>query len=69
MAVEVKSGPPFETTAPKSLFETRILGRDFLSHYAVSADGQRFLVNTILEATSPEPIHVVVNWMAELPKN
>ena len=71
MGVEVKSGSSLETTAPQNLFETRILmaTKEFFSHYAVSAGGQRFLVNTILEETKPGPINNVVNWTAELPKN
>jgi len=32
--------------------------------YDVSADGQRFLVNTIVEATALPPITLVVNWAA-----
>jgi hypothetical protein len=35
--------------------------------YAVSADGQRFLLNTSLEAGSP-PMTVVLNWPALLKK-
>jgi hypothetical protein len=34
--------------------------------YDVSADGQRFLVNTIVEATALPPITLVVNWAAAL---
>jgi hypothetical protein len=30
----------------------------------VTADGQRFLVNTLTEAANSSPIQVVVNWMA-----
>jgi len=36
--------------------------------YDVSADGQRFLVNTIVEATALPPITLVVNWPASLQK-
>jgi hypothetical protein len=37
--------------------------------YDVSADGQRFLVNTLMqEATSAAPITIVVNWTALLKK-
>lgn len=35
----------------------------FRNHYTVTADGQRFLVNTADESTR-EPINVVVNWHA-----
>jgi hypothetical protein len=38
--------------------------------YDVSADGQRFLVNTAAEGTerAPAPITLVVNWTAGLKK-
>jgi hypothetical protein len=39
---------------------------DFRNHYAVTADGQRFLVNSTLEETGATPISVVVNWAADL---
>ena len=35
--------------------------------YAPSRDGQRFLVNMLLDTTE-SPINVVVNWTAELKK-
>jgi hypothetical protein len=34
----------------------------------VTADGQRFLINTALEQSSSVPITVVVNWTAGLPQ-
>lgn len=34
--------------------------------YDVSLDGQRFLVNTVVEAAIPSPITLVVNWAAAL---
>lgn len=36
--------------------------------YDVSADGQRFLINTTPEQTAYAPITVVLNWTAELKK-
>jgi eukaryotic-like serine/threonine-protein kinase len=36
--------------------------------YAVSANGQRFLVNTLVEQAVSPPIALVVNWTAGLPK-
>jgi serine/threonine protein kinase len=70
MAVEVKSGSAFESDVPKALFETQVLtaGVTFLSHYVVSSNGQRFLL-AFQEETKSEPINIVVNWTAELPKN
>ncbi|HSS45491.1 MAG TPA: hypothetical protein VLO07_09135, partial [Thermoanaerobaculia bacterium] len=67
MTVSVKIGATFETEVPKPLFETHIRN-DPDRHYDVSADGQRFLVNTPLgEETSP-PITLVQNWTALLRK-
>jgi hypothetical protein len=34
--------------------------------YDVTADGQRFLVNTLVEASPAPPITVVLNWIAGL---
>ena len=34
--------------------------------YDVSADGQRFLVNTVVETAAPSPITLVVNWTSAL---
>ena len=36
--------------------------------YDVTADGQRFLINTLPEQVGSAPITVVVNWMAGLQK-
>jgi len=50
----------------KPLFETRALDPTRNS-FAVSADGQRFLINTDPQ-TSSAPITVVLNWAAGLKK-
>ena len=57
----------FEVGAVRPLFELhpRIgLG----NAYDVSADGQRFLVNTLVEESTSAPITLVVNWPALLKK-
>jgi eukaryotic-like serine/threonine-protein kinase len=67
MAVEVKLGATFEAKAPQPLFSTRVLTiTEFRNHYAVTRDGQRFLVNSLIEETTTNPITVVVNWTAGL---
>ncbi len=71
MAVDVKTGSTFEASVARSLFQVRrrehVATADLFS-YDVSADGQRFLVNTdVGEVTSP-PLTVVLNWTAELKK-
>jgi Tol biopolymer transport system component len=55
-------GASFEADAPRRLFEVRvpITGRNA---FAVSRDGQRFLINTFDAAdTSSLPVVVLVNW-------
>jgi eukaryotic-like serine/threonine-protein kinase len=68
MAVEVQPGSSaFEAGAPKPLFRTQIRSTDAGSQYDVSADGQRFLINTIVPEEQ-SAITVVQNWTAGLKK-
>jgi hypothetical protein len=39
-----------------------ILANPFRWHYDVSADGERFLVNTAPAYVRPPAIHVVMDW-------
>jgi dipeptidyl aminopeptidase/acylaminoacyl peptidase len=73
MAVGVQTATKFEVGAPKALFDPLIpRGRappSVFFRYDVTADGKRFLVNSV--STAPEssasaPITVVVNWFAAL---
>jgi Tol biopolymer transport system component len=68
MAVEVKGeGATFEPALPKVLFDMRI--RTFIdpqARFAVTADGQKFLVNNTIGETTSAPIAVVLNWTADL---
>jgi Tol biopolymer transport system component len=67
MAVEVKLGETFEAKAPQPLFTTRMLTiTEFRNHYVVAGDGQRFLVNSLIEETATGTINVFVNWTAGL---
>jgi len=68
MTVSVNGkGANFDVGAIKPLFETRIvLGGRY--QYAVSEDGQRFLINTAPEQQAAAPITVVLNWTAGLKK-
>ncbi len=68
MAAEVSGqASGFKVGAVRPLFETRarISSR---YPYDVSADGQRFLVNSDLQAAASSPITLVVNWTAGLKK-
>jgi eukaryotic-like serine/threonine-protein kinase len=71
MAVEVKAnGNNFEAGSPSPLFEVRVLPGPPISggSYAVSHNGQRFLMNIRVEASFPSPAVVVQNWTASLKK-
>jgi Tol biopolymer transport system component len=64
MAASVNGkGAGFEVGAIKPLFATRIATRGSYQ-YDVSADGQRFLINTSPEQATSSPITVVLNWTA-----
>ena len=62
MAASIRSGATFEAGSPVALFK---IGAERSSYYDVTADGQRFLVNTRTDA-QPLPITVVLNWTAQL---
>jgi dipeptidyl aminopeptidase/acylaminoacyl peptidase len=70
MAVEIRAAPNrFEASLPRPLFNLHIVTLPVVrNHYAVSADGQRFLVNTLVEESAPSPLTVVMNWTADLKK-
>jgi hypothetical protein len=70
MAVPVSLRPTFKAGEPKALFETRvpILANPFRWHYAVSADGERFLINTAPASVPAPAIHVILDWRALLPQ-
>ncbi len=53
---------------PTPLFKLRIRGSDVRYHYAVARDGQRFLVNTVVEDVPGTPINVWVDWLAGVTK-
>ncbi len=66
MAAEMKtSGSALEVGAVLPLFATQ--SKSVGSLYDVSADGQRFLINSVEEKES-SPITLVVNWTAQLKK-
>src|SRR5262249_41039205 len=73
MAVEVKSGPgggrqeaSFEAGPPRALFAFRSETAIPNPPYTVTTDGQRFLLNTIVDESGGVPLTAVVNWEAGL---
>src|SRR5262249_8113298 len=68
VAVEVQPGlSAFESGVPKPLFRTQSRSTDAGSPYGVAADGQRFLINTIVPEEG-SAITIVQNWTSGLKK-
>jgi Tol biopolymer transport system component len=71
MAVPVKTGTSFEAGPSVSLFQMharqRISVMDAFS-YGVSADGQKFLINSTVEEGGSAPLSVILNWASEMEK-
>jgi Tol biopolymer transport system component len=68
MAVDVNLGNgTFEAGVPKMLFQTRSIGYPGPRNtYECSADGQRFLMNSLQSDAGSIPVNVVLNWTADL---
>ena len=65
--VTVAKSGQIDVGTPIVLFRTRSghaakIGAN--AEYVVSPDGQRFLMNTIVQNPSPAPIRLVMNWKA-----
>jgi Tol biopolymer transport system component len=70
MVVEMQLGATIEPGVPRTLFETG-LPSDVLglgTTFAVTADGQRFLLAAPVAQSAPDPITVVLNWWTALKK-
>lgn len=65
MVVAIRMTNRLQIGGPEPLFQTgtTAIGRN---SYVVSADGERFLVETRLDPRGPTPITVVLNWTALL---
>jgi Tol biopolymer transport system component len=69
VAVGVKAGSSFEPGVRKVLFQTRVSGLvNARNHYAVTKDGQRFLINTQVQDAASQPYNVMLNWTETLPR-
>ena len=67
MSVEMRLGPQAEIGLPRPLFATGIKGAADQPHqYDVSSDGQRFLINTMVDLDDTHSITLVTNWLEKL---
>ena len=71
MAAEVTAASSFEASSPVALFQVHrrqpVASYDVFS-YAVSEDGNRFLIATKVEDAKPAPLSVFLNWTSEMEK-
>ena len=70
MAVEVKGeGTTFERGLPQALFDVHPASLiNAQARFAVTGDGQKFLVNNTIGDATSAPVAVVLNWTADLKK-
>jgi Tol biopolymer transport system component len=69
MSVDVRSiAGKFQVGTPEPLFQAQLASGSSRNRYAVSPDGQRFLMLVPAGEPRPTPITVVVNWTALLEK-
>ena len=67
MTVAVGGGPSFDAGRPRPLFSPNAWRLTANQVYAVTKDGQRFLVNTGLQQSSGAALlTVVLNWTAAI---
>jgi eukaryotic-like serine/threonine-protein kinase len=68
MAVDVKeTGGTFKSGEPKALFDVHVPSVNAaVTQFAVTADGQKFLVAKSITENTSIPIAVVMNWTADL---
>jgi hypothetical protein len=63
MSAAVDAATGFHTTVPIKLFQASFEQNNYRP-YAVSHDGQRFLIPLRIDPSGPEPITVLLNWQA-----
>ena len=65
MVAEVETGARFRAGQPRTLFESQEF-RSRYDRYAVSPDGERFLMVRRSPEAIPDRIDIVLNWFEEL---
>ena len=62
VSVELPGGNPRQASAPKVLFGAGLVTSTVNDQFAVSADGQRFLLRRPVAGEDEAPINVILNW-------
>jgi hypothetical protein len=67
MAVDIRAGAAIDAGGPRSLFRTNLPVNFMVDQYAVTPDGQRFLLmNPVRESQAISTITVWLDWPALL---
>jgi eukaryotic-like serine/threonine-protein kinase len=67
MAVDVsQKGAGLQLGAPHVLFKAAPTVRGSSGPYTVSADGKKFVMNTVAQQSITEPLTLITNWTADL---
>jgi hypothetical protein len=62
--VTIQPSNPLEAGIPKRLFAARTPVNPQLDQFAVTGDGQKFLVIESVDAVEAKPFTIVLNWPA-----
>jgi Tol biopolymer transport system component len=70
MSAALTLDPTLSASAPKMLFQTNLLVSCATSQYAVGSNGQKFFLDGTPRRSveTREPLHIVTNWQARLPR-
>ena len=67
MTVSITTGPPLQIGQPRRLFVASVpASTNDRNRYEPSADGSRFLINSIGVGRRVSPATLILNWTAEL---
>jgi hypothetical protein len=68
MEVPIPATPQWDPGPPRPLFLTAVRRVSPGQQYAVTKDGNRFLMNSRIQDAAIEPLTVVINWTATIQK-
>ena len=68
MAVDIRAGAAIEPGIPRKLFDAVVAPGQGGINYAVTANGQKFIIPTETRASVAEPITAILNWTSVIKK-
>ena len=68
MAVDIRAGAAIEAGIPRKLFDAVLAPRQSGINYAVTANGQKFIIPIETRTSVAEPITAILNWTSLIKK-